>query len=447
MDRQLNMTKGHPASLLIRFALPLMFGNIFQQLYTVVDTAIVGTGVGMSALAALGTVDWLNWMFLAVAQGFTQGFSVRMSQKYGEGDSEGLKHTIGLSAWLSVYIAVVALAVAQLGLPLFLKLLQVPETLLRDARLYARVILAGVPVMVFYNYCAGVLRAVGDSKTPLVAMIAASFANIALDCLAVFALGWGIAGAAVATVLAQCIAGTMCLVKILRTPQLRFEKQHTAKKPALVRALMGLGLPIAAQNVIIAVGGMAVQSAVNRFGTSFIAGYTATNKLYGILEIAAVSYGFAVTTYTGQNFGAGLWNRIRKGVNWAVLISIATSVLIGAVMIAFGRDITKLFISSEIPEEALAAGAVSYRYLCIMSLALPILYLLHAYRAALQGVGNAQIPLWSGVAEFALRVGGAVVVSLTLWGDGVFLSEIGAWLAAAVLLGVAYYRIAAKLDK
>ncbi len=447
MNRNLNMTKGHPASLLVRFALPLMFGNVFQQLYTVVDTAIVGKGVSMEALAALGTVDWLNWMFLAIAQGFTQGFSVRMSQKFGEGDSEGLKHTIGFSARLSVYIAIVALAVAQLGLPLFLQLLKVPDTLLGDARVYSRIILAGVPVMVFYNYCAGVLRAVGDSKTPLVAMIAASLANIALDCVAVFALGMGIAGAAVATVLAQCLAGTMCLVKILRSSQLRFSKRHMAKDPALTKALMGLGLPIAVQNVIIAVGGMAVQSAVNRFETSFIAGYTATNKLYGILEIAAVSYGYAVTTYTGQNFGAALWGRIRKGVNWAVLISVFTSVFIGAVMILFGRDITMLFISSDVPELAAAAGNVAYRYLWIMSLALPILYLLHAYRAALQGVGNAQIPLLSGVAEFLLRVGGAVVVSLTLWGDGVFLSEISAWLAAALLLGVAYYRIAAKLGK
>lgn len=447
MNRNLNMTTGHPGSLLIRFALPIMFGNVFQQLYTVVDTAIVGQGVGMNALAALGTVDWLNWMFLAICQGFTQGFSVRMSQKFGEGDTQGLKRTIGLSAKLSVYITVVSLAVAQLGLPLFLKLLQVPENLFSYANTYSRIVLAGIPAMMFYNYCASVLRSIGDSKTPLISMIIASLTNIALDCIAVFALNWGIGGAAIATVLAQCLAGAVCMVKMLRSPQLRFGRKHMAKEPALVRALMALGAPLAAQFVIIAVGGMAVQAVVNRFETSFIAGFTATNKLYGILEIAAVSYGYAVTTYAGQNYGAALWDRIRKGVSWGVLLSILTSVLISAAMILFGRQITMIFIDTEIPQQAAAAGEVAYRYLCIMSLALPILYLLHVYRAALQGVGNAQIPLWSGIAEFVIRVGASVVVGITLLQDGIFIGEIGAWVGAAILLAVAYYRIAAKLGK
>lgn len=447
MNRNLNMTKGHPVGLLIRFALPLMFGNVFQQLYTVVDTAIVGKGVGMEALAALGTVDWLNWMFLAICQGFTQGFAVRMSQKFGEGDTEGLKHTIGVSAKLSAYIAIVSLIVAEAGLPLFLKLLQVPGDLMPYASIYSGIILAGIPAMMYYNYCASVLRAVGDSKTPLIAMIAAALANIVLDCIAVFLLDWGIAGAAAATVLAQVLAGAVCMVKMLHTPQLRFEKHHMVKNPLLTRALMALGAPLAAQFVIIAVGGMAVQSVVNRFQTSFIAGFTATNKLYGILEIAAVSYGFAVTTYTGQNFGAALWDRIRKGTNWAVVLSVLTAMLIGGAMILFGRNITMFFIESEEKALELAAGEVAYRYLCFMSCALPILYLLHVYRAALQGVGNAQIPLWSGVVEFVIRVGASILVGLSLWQDGIFWGEIGAWVGAAILLSAAYYRIAAKLEK
>ena len=447
MNRNLNMTKGHPAGLLIRFALPLMFGNLFQQLYTVVDTAIVGNGVGMDALAALGAVDWLNWMFLAICQGFTQGFSVRMSQKFGEGNEDGLKRTIAVSARLAVWIAAVALIVALSGLPLFLKLLRVPDDLMPYASSYSGIILAGIPAMMYFNYCAGVLRSVGDSRTPLIAMIVASLTNIVLDCIAVFALNWGIAGAAAATVLAQVLAGTVCMVKMLRTLQLRFGKRHLARDTALVKAQMALGAPLAAQFVIIAVGGMAVQSVVNRFETSFIAGFTATNKLYGILEIAASSYGFAVTTYTGQNYGASLWERIRRGTNWAVLLSVLTAMLIGAVMILFGRNITMLFIESEIRELEIAAGNVAFRYLCFMSLALPVLYLLHVYRAALQGMGNANIPLWSGIVEFVIRVGASVIVGVTLWQDGIFWGEIGSWIGAAILLSIAYYRMAAKLDK
>lgn len=447
MNRNLNMTKGHPAGLLIRFALPLMFGNVFQQLYTVVDTAIVGRGVGMEALAALGTVDWLNWMFLAICQGFTQGFAVRMSQKYGEGDAEGLRQTIGLSARLSVYITVASLLVALPGLPLFLHLLRVPQNLYAYAQTYSGIVLAGIPAMMFYNYCASVLRAVGDSKTPLIAMVAASLANIGLDCLAVFALDMGIAGAAIATVLAQCLAGVICMIKMLRTPQLRFEKRHLRKAPVLAKALMGLGTPLAAQFIIIAVGGMAVQSVVNRFSTSFIAGYTATNKLFGILEIAAVSYGYAITTYVGQNYGASFFDRIRKGVNWGALLSIATAMLIGGMMIAFGRQITMLFIDTDVPEIAAAAGDVAYRYLFAMSVMLPVLYLLHVYRAALQGVGNAVIPLWSGAVEFFIRIGASVAVGITLWENGIFIGEVSAWVGAAILLIAAYYRVAAKMKK
>ncbi len=445
--KNLNMTQGHPGKLLIRFALPLMAGNVFQQLYTVVDTAIVGRGVGMDALAALGTVDWLNWMFLGIAQGFSQGFSVRMSQKLGQGDGEGLKRTLGISAVLSVLVALAALAVAQLGLPLFLDWLGVPADLRPQAALYSRIILLGIPAMVFYNYTASILRAVGDSKTPLLAMVAAALSNIVLDCIAVFLLDWGIAGAAAATVAAQILAGILCTVRILKTPALRFNRNHMTWNGGLARDLMGLGLPVAVQNIIISVGGMAMQTVVNRFSTAFIAGFTATNKLYGILEIAAVSYGYAVTTYTGQNYGAMEHDRIKKGTTWAAVISVATSALIGGVMLLFGREITMLFIAREDPVLAGAAGETAYQYLSVMALCLPVLYVLFVYRSALQGMGNTQIPLLSGVMEFVIRVGGAVIIGFTLWQPGIFLAEVLAWAGAAVLLAVSYYYHAGKLGK
>ncbi len=445
--KNLNMVQGHPGKLLLRFALPLMAGNVFQQMYTVVDTAIVGQGVGMDALAALGTVDWLNWMFLGIAQGFAQGFSVRMSQKVGQGDDAGLKRTLGISALLSVLVALSALAAAQLCLPLFLDWLGVPPALRPQAALYSRVILLGIPAMVFYNYTASVLRSVGDSKTPLVAMVAAAVSNIVLDCLAVFWLGWGIGGAAAATVIAQILAGILCMVRILKTPALRFGRKHMAWDSTLARDLMGLGLPVAAQNIIISVGGMAMQTVVNRFPTAFIAGFTATNKLYGILEIAAVSYGYAVTTYTGQNYGAMRWDRIKKGTAWALGISIGTSVLIGGIMLLFGRQITMLFISREDPVLAAAAGETAYQYLAVMALGLPVLYLLYVYRSALQGMGNTRIPLLSGVVEFVIRVGGAMIIGSILWQQGVFLAEVLAWTGAAVLLAASYYVHAARLKK
>lgn len=445
MEKNLNMTEGKPLKLLVSFALPLMFGNIFQQLYTVVDTAIVGRGVGMDALAALGTVDWLNWMFLGVAQGFTQGFSVRMSQKYGEGDKEGLKRVIGQSVKWSVFIAVLATAIGQLGVPFFLQVLRVPVEIRHMAELYIRIMLGGFVAVMFFNFCSSVLRAIGDSQTPLRAMIVASVTNIVLDYVAVFILHWGIAGAAAATLFSQCVSGTICAIKIFKSQDLHFGRTHMKRDAHMGMSLMKMGAPIAAQNVIIALGGIVVQSVVNGFGTGFIAGFTATNKLYGLLEIAAISYGYAVTTYVGQNYGAGKPERIKNGMSAAVRLSIATSVVIGVLMIVFGRQITMLFISTEVPEMAAVAGNTAYWYLFCMSVSLPVLYLLHAYQAALRGMGNSVVSMASGIVEFCLRIGLSIVVGITGFEYGIFGAEVSAWYGAAIFLAISYYRLVGRL--
>ena len=183
MSKSVVMTQGKPVKLLLSFALPLMLGNLFQQMYTVVDTAIVGRGVGLDALAALGTIDWLNWMFLGIATGFTQGFSVKVSQKYGEGDMEGLHHVIGQSAFLAASTAALVAVAMQFLLPVFLFFLRIPEEIIEMAEQYMRIMLGGFPLVMLYNFGAAVLRAVGDSKTPLKAMIIASVTNIVLDCV------------------------------------------------------------------------------------------------------------------------------------------------------------------------------------------------------------------------------------------------------------------------
>jgi len=439
VSKNLNMTRGKPMRLLLAFALPLMFGNIFQQLYTVVDTAIVGQGVGMEALAALGSVDWLSWMLLSIAQGFSQGFSVRISQRFGAGDEGGMRKAAAQSVLLSAVLAVVITTLGLLLLPLFMLVLRVPAELHSRASLYIRILTAGFPVTLFYNLCASILRAVGDSKTPLCAMIAASIANIGLDLIAVFVLGWGIAGAAGATVFSQVLAGAVCAQKIIRTGLLRFDRRQFAPDYRLCAELMRLGAPVAAKNVIITLGGITVQSIVNGFGVVFIAGFTATGKLYGLLEIAAISYGYAVTTYVGQNYGAGQPERIRRGMRAAVLLSLLTSALIAVLMLLLGRWITMLFISAEDPAQAAAAGNIAYRYLAIMSCSLPLLYLLYAYQSALQGLGNSVIPMVSGLVELVIRVVFSIVVGMVGAREEIFFSDTVSWFCASALLCAAYY--------
>ncbi|MBQ5973916.1 MAG: MATE family efflux transporter, partial [Oscillospiraceae bacterium] len=243
------------------------------------------------------------------------------------------------------------------------------------------------------------------------------------------------------------LSGVICAVSIARTPELRFGREHLRRDRALTRRLLALGLPVALQNTVISVGGVVVQTIVNGYDVAFIAGFTATNKLYGLLEIAALSYGYAVTTYVGQNFGARRADRVRAGMRAGVLLSLVTAAVIAGAMILWGRQATMLFLSSEDPAVELAAGRTAYRYLVIMSAALPVLYLLYLYRAALQGMGDTVIPMVSGIVEFVMRVGVAVIVFFTGHRNNIFFSEVTAWIGAALLLGIAYYVSAARLAR
>ena len=278
-------------------------------------------------------------------------------------------------------------------------------------------------------------------------MITASAINIILDCLFVFGFSWGIAGAAAATVLAQAAAGVFCLLKVIRLSFLRPNKEDFRGNRSLKFALLKLGLPMAFQNVIISVGGMVVQAVVNGFGMLFIAGFTATNKLYGLLEVAATSFGYAVVTYVGQNYGASQFPRIRKGIKVGILFSFAASGIIMLLMLFLGKIFLYLFISRENPSEASATVEIAFRYLMVMSVCLPTLYLLYTYRSALQGLGNTIIPMLSGGTEFVMRVGVALLLPLAIGEDGIFYAEVAAWIGADLILIPAYYRSLQKLDK
>ena len=440
MNHETNMTQGKPFQLLFAFALPLMFGNIFQQFYTVTDTAIIARGVGMHALAALGCVDWLCWMMTSIIQGFSQGFSIRIAQKYGEGDLDGMRKFIGQSAILAILLAVLYLCAGLLTLDFLLRLMRVPDEVYPLSEIYMRILLLGVPAITFFNYCAAVLRAVGDSKTPLKAMVIASILNIILDLIAVFVLHWGIAGAAAATVFSQCISGTVCALKIAKTEMLHFGRKELQRDAAVLKNITLLGTPTAAKNITIALGGMFVQAVVNGFGTGFIAGFTATNKLFGLLEIAAVSYGYAITTYVGQNYGAKEYLRIKEGVRSAAFLATATAVIIALCMFLFGRQLTAIFISSEIPALVAEAKYIAYAYLCVLAVFLPVLYLLYVFLSALQGMGYTFTTFISGILELLLRVAVTSIVAYTGYQMGIFGAEISAWIGSAIFLFLHYVK-------
>lgn len=441
-----NMTEGKPVPLIFSFAIPLMIGNVFQQLYTVVDTMVVGKALGVSALAALGAADWMNWMMLGIIQGFTQGFGILLAQEFGAKRYDNLRRSVGNSAVLSLLSAIVLLGIGQLLARPVLELLNTPARILPDALLYLRIMYLGIPVVMAYNLLASILRSLGDGQTPLHAMIVAAATNIFLDLLFVLVLGFGIAGAAIATLIAQLISSLFCLYHIWKIDILTLQKADFRPSGRLPLRLLMLGFPMAFQNAIISVGGMIVQFVVNGFGVLFIAGFTATNKLYGVLEVAATSYGYAMVTYTGQNLGAKKTDRIRKGVKSAILIALLTSLFIALLMLFFGKEILSWFISGT-PEEFEQTLQIAYYYLAVMSICLPILYILHITRSAIQGMGNTILPLVSGIAEFVMRAVTAVFLPMLIGEHGIFYAEIMAWTGAVVILIISYFIVIRKMER
>ena len=431
------MTSGSPGKLILTFAIPLMLGNIFQQFYTMVDTMVVGQVVGVEALAALGATDWLVWLVLGVATGMTQGFSILVSQYYGAREWEKLKKSVAYSYVLTGVLALLVLTVSQLVIHRVMIFLNTPKNIIGISMLYLRIVFCGIPVISAYNILAAILRAMGNSRSPLIAMILASVINVALDFVFVSGFGWGVAGAAIATVIAQGFSAVYCFCVLRKVDLLHLEKKHFRFDGGMIYRLLYLGAPIAIQNVIISIGGLVVQYVVNGYGFLFVAGFTATNKLYGVLELAAISYGYAMTTYVGQNLGAGEIRRIKKGVFSGTIMALITSFVISVLMILVGRTILAFFVSGD-PDQVKQVLDIAYKYLFIMSCFLWTLYLLYVYRSAIQGLGNTVIPLASGIAEFVMRIGVALLLPKLIGQDGIFYAEICAWSGAALLLCVSY---------
>ncbi|MBQ2934667.1 MAG: MATE family efflux transporter [Lachnospiraceae bacterium] len=433
-----NMTEGRPGKLIFQFALSLMLGNIFQQMYTFMDTLVVGRCLGVSALAALGATEWLVFLMFGCVQGITQGFSVFISQCFGSGEKNKLKKAIAHSVYLSLLLSVVLTVIGVLGCKPMLQIMGTPKEVLGYAADYLLVLYGAVSVSVFYNLFAAILRGVGDSTTPLKAVTIASVCNIVLDILFVAGFGWGIRGAAIATVLAQMISVGYCLWVLRNEAVLWPGKDAFVPDTAYMQKMLLLGIPLGMQNIITALGGVIVQSVINGFGVIFIAGFTAANKLYGLLETAASSYGYGVASFTGQNKGAGLYDRIKQGFREASILGVATAYVMSAVMFLLGKPIMKCFVTGT--ADAIAEMlTIGYEFLVILAIFFPLLYLLYIWRACIQGMGNTLIPMTSSMIQLVMRVLCAVLLTKVIGQSGIFWGEILAWLGADALLLLTYY--------
>ena len=428
-----SMTTGSSFRHMICFALPLMIGNAFQQVYTLTDTAVVGQVLGMAALSALGACDLLIWTISSAIQAYTEGFSIKMAARFGADDSDGFHRTVVSGAYLSAGAAVILLLAMQLTIPGILSLMHVRTEVYPYALMYLRIICAGIPFVTTYNFCFAILRALGNSKIPLRAMSISAALNILLDILFVAVLKCGIGSAALATVISQLFSAVYSLVVVSKLLRKAFAQAGYDR--TMAGKMLKLSVPMAGQIVISSIGGLVVQSVVNSNDVAFIAGYTATYKLYGLLEVASIAYGFAVTTYTGQNYGAGQYARIRRGLWTSECIAIVTALAFTAAIYLFGQPVISLFVSGT-EEEIAVAVSVGLRFLKIMGIGLPMLYTVHVLRSFVQGLGHAMFATLNSMVELIARIAVVTWCPAFLGAECVFFAEPAAWTAGAVFLAL-----------
>lgn len=437
-----DMTEGNPTRLLLSFAVPMLIGNIFQQLYSMVDSIVIGQGVGVDALAAVGATFALDWAILGFGIGLTQGFAILIAQKFGAQDYRGLKKAFTMSVFLTAGVAVVITILSRLFSMPVLRLLNTPSDIIDNSNLYISIIFSGIIITMFYNLLAATLRALGDSRTPLIALVISCIINILLDLLFVIKFSMGIAGAAYATLIAQAFSGLFCIRAIRKIDFLKVTRQDWRPRKTFLNRLIVLGLPMALQNSIISVGAMVLQYVVNGYGAVYVAAYTAAVKINGLIEQPGVTFGFAMGTYAGQNLGAGKFDRIRLGLKKCIALSMVFCISITIIILMFGEQFIGLIVS----QDEVEVINIANHYLRITISMLSVLNLLFIYRSALQGFGNTIVPMISGGLELVARISLASILPKFLGFTGIAIAEISAWISADLILIPSYYRTINKLE-
>ncbi len=410
-----DMTQGNAAGLLLRFALPMLVGNIFQQFYNMADSVIVGKFVGSHALGAVGSVGSLNFLFFSLCMGLGAGLGILISQYFGAGQDEFVKKIIANAAYITAAAGIMmSLCGALLAKPI-LHIMHTPQENFADALVYMRIVCGATIVVAGYNMISSILRALGDSKTPLIFLVAASGINIVLDLLFVVVFQMGVAGAAWATVFAQIAAMVGSIwFGMYKNPYLQLKKRHFRFDMEILRDSLRLGLPIAAQNALIAFSCVALQSVVNQFGSVVMAAYTATSRVEQLVQQPFGSLGTALSTFAGQNAGARRYDRVTAGCKVSVWIVVIFSLLMVAVMFLFGDKIVGFFVNDP---EVIAIGGKGLQITSLMYIGLGLIYIM---RGMLNGVGDAAFAMINGVTEVIGRVGFAYLLlmlpSVGIWG-------------------------------
>lgn len=427
-----DLTSGKVSAKLLGFFFPMLLTNLLQQIYSVADTAIVGQGLGDDALGAVGNLSSLSLLIIGFSMGITGGFAVIIGQSFGSGDLEKVRRAVAASAKLSALLTVILTAAGCLLLRPILLAMRTDALILADSLKYGYIIFGGLAATVAYNLCSGILRSVGDSKTPFIAIVVSSAVNIALDCLLILVLHTGVEGAAAATVLSQGISALICYMRIRQIPALQLSGNDFAHDTAMSLLLLKNGIPMACMNSVTAVGCMVVQGFVNDCGVTYTSAYSVCSRYMNLFMLPSLTAGFALSAFVSQNYGAGKKERIRQGVCVSLYIALISYLCLGAVMVLMSKQLADLMLDGN------ETISLSTEYLRICGAGLILLNVLFVYRNATQGMGRPLIPMLSGIAEMALRIPTIILLLPLIGFRATAYAELIAWSGALLLNAIAF---------
>lgn len=440
----LNMTEGSILRNLIWFAVPVLIGNIFQQLYNVADTAIIGNILGDTALAAVGAAAPVYGLMIGFAGGLTNGFAVVIARFFGAGDERGVKRSVALTYLLSAGIAFVLTVASLIALHPLMASLKTPPEIIGDTEKYMRVIMLFSAVTIAYNMFAGMMRALGNSKTPLYFLIVSTFVNIGLDFLFVGAFRMGVAGAAYATVISQGVSVALCIWYVVKKCRvLLFSRRELTLDKPLLSDLATTGMSMGLMYAIVSVGSVILQGAVNSFGTSTITAHTAARKIDDIFMLPLGTIALASSTFASQNFGAGKMDRVKKGIKYSIFIALGWSAFSVIVAVLFRRPMIRALTGTSDP----AVIATASKYIVWNISFFFVLSFLLVLRSSLQGVGRKLVPVTGSAVEFALKIVAAAVFAPKLGYFGICISEPVIWIACAAIVIADYMLFTRRIER
>ena len=439
-----DMTQGSPMKLILGFCIPLLLGNLFQQFYSMVDTIIVGRYLGVNALAAVGSTGSINFFIIGFCMGVCSGFSIPVSQKFGAGDFSGLRRFVANSVWLSIGFAVVMTAITVAACRGILVLMRTPGDIIDQAYSYIVIIFLGIPVTYLYNLLSGIIRAMGDSRTPVIFLVLAAVLNIILDLTFVIGIGMGVAGAAWATVISQCVSGLLCLLYMTRKFEiLKMTREEWRADKHLMIALCNMGVPMGLQYSITAIGSVILQSAVNSLGSVAVASVTAAAKVSMFMMCPFDAMGSTMATYGGQNVGAGKLERLGRGLKSCTIIGLTYSVLARVLVLTAGRFLIMLFVDGA---ETVILNNAAY-FLTVNVCFYFLLALVNIVRFMIQGMGFPRFAVLAGVFEMVARSFAGFVLVPVLGFKAACFGNPFAWIMADLFLIPAYFHVTKQLKQ